>query len=398
MRIAPIFAALMLAFAGLATTPAPAAANFGQFINGLWPEARAKGVSRATFERAFAGLTPDSKVIAQSKKQAEFVKPIWEYLGTAVSDNRVTNGRANKRKYANVLRQIEQRFGVEGHVVLAIWGMETNYGGYMGKNNAIRALATLAYDSHRRAFFRNELLNALLILEQGHTTPDRMEGSWAGAMGHTQFMPSSFMSYSADFNGDGRRDIWTNIPDALASTANYLRAFGWRTGETWGYEVRLPRGFNYALADERTERTLRQWSELGIRRVRDRAFPRPGDKAVLVVPAGARGPAFLMLPNFKVIKRYNNATSYALGVGHLADRILGGGSFAASWPNEPGMRRADIKQMQTLLAQRGFSAGGADGKAGPKTRAAIRAYQQSVGLEADGFPSQGLLRRLRTGG
>ena len=382
----------------MVTAATPAAANFNQFLNGIWPQAKARGVSEQTFRRAFNGVTPDPKVIALTRKQAEFVKPIWEYLSTAVSDKRIEKGRANYAAYRKVLRVIEQRYGVEGQVVLAVWGMETNYGGYMGNNNTIRALATLAYHGYRENFFLNELLNALVILERGHTTPERMEGSWAGAMGHTQFMPSSFMKYAADYDGDTHADIWGNVPDALASTANYLKSFGWRTGETWGYEVDLPRDFNYALADEKTERSLAEWRKLGITRTRGREFPRPDDRAVLVVPAGARGPAFLMLPNFQVIKRYNNATSYALGVGHLADRIIGGGSFEKSWPEgEPGMSRKDTEELQILLSRRGFSTGNPDGKAGPQTRAAIRAYQQAAGVTADGFPSHALLKQLKNG-
>lgn len=353
VRLASI---LFAALAMVICASAPASANFSRFLDGLWPEARAKGVSQQTFRNAFRGMSPDPKVIAQTRKQAEFVKPIWEYLATAVSDQRVQKGRAKYNTYRQVLRTIEQRYGVEGQIVLAIWGMETNYGGYMGKNNAVRALATLAYHGYRGNFFRNELLNALLILERGHTQARLMEGSWAGAMGHTQFMPSSFMKYAADYDGDRRADIWQNVPDALASTANYLKSFGWRTGETWGYEVELPRNFDYSLADEKTERPLSEWRGLGITRTRQREFPRPSDRAVLVVPAGARGPAFLMLPNFKVIKRYNNATAYALGVGHLADRIIGGGPFAKSWPvGEPGMSRKDTEELQKLLTRRGFS-------------------------------------------
>ncbi|MCB1477779.1 MAG: lytic murein transglycosylase [Rhodobiaceae bacterium] len=398
MPIARLHAALIAAMLVMVSAATPASANFNAFLNGLWPQAKARGVSERTFRAAFNGMSPDPKVIAQTKKQAEFVKPIWEYLSTAVSDNRIEKGRANYSAYRNVLKVIEQRYGVEGQIVLAVWGMETNYGGYMGKNNAIRALATLTYHGYRSDFFRNELLNALVILERGHTTPDRMEGSWAGAMGHTQFMPSSFMKYAADYEGDGHADIWGNVPDALASTANYLKSFGWRTGETWGYEVDLPNGFNYALADEKTERSLAEWRKLGITRTRGREFPRPDDRAVLVVPAGARGPAFLMLPNFQVIKRYNNSTSYAMGVGHLADRIIGGGPFEKSWPvGEPGMSRKDTEQLQILLSRRGFNTGGADGKAGPMTRAAIRAYQQSAGMPADGFPSHALLKQLKSG-
>ena len=388
----PMAAAMLLA------VMQPAAANFQQFVNGVWGEASRAGVSRATFDRAFSGVTPNPKILRSLNNQSEFVKPIWEYLATATSSARVENGRKNLDQYGAVLEQIRARFGVEPHIVLAVWGMETNYGGYMGSHYTIRSLATLAYEGRRRDFYRKELINALRILEQGHTTQDRMIGSWAGAMGHTQFMPSSFLAYAADYNGDGRSDIWNNIPDALASTANYLNRFGWRPGETWGYEVVLPNGFDYGLADERTKRTLAQWSQFGIQRTGGRAFPRPTDEATLYVPAGANGPAFLLLPNFGVIKRYNNANSYALAVGHLADRIIGGGRFAQSWPvNELPLKRSERRELQVLLLRKGYDVGEPDGKVGPRTRAAIRAYQRQSGLAADGYASGALLSRLRSG-
>ncbi|MEM8878333.1 MAG: lytic murein transglycosylase [Pseudomonadota bacterium] len=375
-----------------------AAANFQQFVNGVWAEASRAGVSRATFDRAFSGVTPNPKILKSLNNQSEFVKPIWEYLATATSSARVENGRKNLAQYGAVLEQIRARFGVEPHVVLAVWGMETNYGGYMGSHYTIRSLATLAYQGRRQDFYRKELINALRILEQGHTTQDRMIGSWAGAMGHTQFMPSSFLAYAADYNGDGRSDIWNNIPDALASTANYLNRFGWRPGETWGYEVVLPQGFDYGLADEKTKRTLAQWSQFGIQRTGGRAFPRPSDEATLYVPAGANGPAFLLLPNFRVIKRYNNANSYALAVGHLADRIIGGGKFSQSWPvNELPLKRSERRELQVLLLRKGYDVGEPDGKVGPQTRAAIRAYQRQRGLAADGYASAALLNQLRGG-
>ncbi len=395
-----LIAVLALAFVTLAAEIRPASANFTSFIQQLWPEARRAGVSETTFNQVFTGMTPDPDTVRLMNRQAEFTKPIWDYLRTAVSRQRIDSGQAMVRRYAAELDQIEQRYGVSRFVVVSVWGMETNYGGYMGNHNVIRALATLAYQAPRRQdFWRSELITALLIVQAGHVSFRDMEGSWAGAMGHTQFMPTSWKQFSADYNGDGKNDIWTNIPDALASTANYLRAHGWRTGETWGYEVSLPQGFDYALADERTERSLADWQRLGIRRVSGRDFPRPNDQARLVVPAGANGPAFLMLKNFDVIKRYNNSTSYALGVGHLADRIMGFGTFSAGWPvNERTLSRSQVEELQTLLQRRGFDPNGIDGKIGPGTRGALRSYQQSVGLAADGFPTLSVLERLRRGG
>ncbi|MEO1198709.1 MAG: lytic murein transglycosylase [Pseudomonadota bacterium] len=391
--------ALMIGGLLAAAAPQPAKANFTSFVQSIWPDARRAGVSEQTFNQVFSGMTPDPDTVRLMNRQAEFTKPIWEYLDSAVSRSRIDTGQSMVRRYSSALDQIEARYGVSRFVVVAVWGMETSYGGFMGNHNVIRALATLAYQAPRRQdFWRSELITALQIVQAGHISFREMEGSWAGAMGHTQFMPNSWKQYSADYDGDGRHDIWTNIPDALASTANYLRAHGWRTGETWGYEVVLPRGFDYALADETTERRISEWARYGITRVSGRDFPRPNDTATLIVPAGAQGPAFLMLPNFSVIKRYNNSTSYALGVGHLADRIMGFGRFAATWPeNERTLRRAEVEELQQLLLRRGFDPNGVDGKIGPGTRGAIRQYQSSIGVAADGFATLSLLESLRRG-
>jgi membrane-bound lytic murein transglycosylase B len=281
-------------------------------------------------------------------------------------------------------------------VVLAIWGMETNFGGFMGGNNTIHALATLTEGGYRADFFRKELLTALRIVSDGHIAPNQMVGSWAGAMGHTQFMPSSFMRYAIDYNGDGRKDIWNSVPDALGSTANYLNAFGWRPGETWGYEVKLPSGFDFARARQMEKAPLSQWQQMGILRVSGKAFPRGGDIGRLYMPAGASGPAFLLLPNFDVIKRYNNSDSYALAVGHLADRIIGGGSFATPWPaGDYALNKAQRGELQSLLSRAGYDVGTPDGVVGPKTRAAVMAYQARAGLPADGHVSGLLLDRLK---
>ena len=371
--------------------------GFTAFVDSFWPTARQAGVSQATYRRAFQGVVPDPDTIRLMNRQSEFVKPIWEYLDTAVSDTRVEKGREMLATYARELAVIENRYGVERHAVVAIWGMETKYGSFMGQHYVVRALATLAYAApRRREFWQRELVTALQILEAGHVAPDRMEGSWAGAMGHTQFMPSSWKQYAADYDGDGRRDIWTNIPDALASTANYLKRHGWQSGKTWGYEVELPRGFDYTLAD--TDRSIADWARLGVRRPGGRDFPRPSDNAELVLPAGASGPAFLMLKNFFVIKRYNNATAYALAVGHLADRIRGGGPFVHAWRRDAlPLSRPQAEELQTLLNRRGFSVGTADGQVGPATRRGIRAYQTSAGLIPDGYASVALLEHIRNG-
>ncbi|MET1412779.1 lytic murein transglycosylase [Roseibium sp. HPY-6] len=392
---------LVLALGLSATlTPVQADPGFDRFVRDFWPKAQAAGITSQTYNSVFKGMTPDDDTLRLMSKQSEFVKPIWDYLDSAVSETRVEKGRELLQEYSVVLRQIEAKYGVDREAVLAIWGMETNYGGYMGRHNVIQALATLAYAAPRRKkFWNKELVTALAIVQAGHVRFEDMEGSWAGAMGHTQFMPSSWKAYAADYNGDGRRDIWTSIPDALASTANYLKKHGWQTGKTWGYEVRLPTGFDYHLADGDKTLTLGQWSKYGIQRSNGKGFPRPSDKAILVLPAGANGPAFLMLRNFYVIKRYNNATAYALAVGHLSDRLIGGGPLAGDWSRDHlPLSRSERVELQNYLNRLGFSVGAADGKIGPATRRGIRAYQSSRGLVPDGYPSVVLLAHLKLRG
>lgn len=260
-------------------------------MQNLWPLAQARGVSRQTFEAAFAGVTPNPALLKNTKKQAEFVKPIWDYLAGAASGQRIQRGRQMASQYSDVLQQIESRYGVDPYVVLAVWGMETSYGSFTGGQNVIRALATLAFARYRGDFFRDELLTALEILQQGHVSPKAMTGSWAGAMGQTQFMPSSFFKYAVDYDGDGHKDIWTDVPDALASTGNYLAQFGWRRGETWGYEVILPAGYDVSPHDPLTMRSFSRWRADGLTRADGEAMP-TGGEAALFLPTGLKGPAF----------------------------------------------------------------------------------------------------------
>ena len=384
-----------------ACAPSRADTSFSRWVGDLWPEARKKGVSRQMFERAFSGVSPDPGVIEKAEHQPEFAKPIWEYLASAVSDKRIENGKAMLEKHGSLLSDIEARYGVDKHIVLAIWGMETSYGSFMGDKPVIRSLATLAYTGTRKSYGRSQLLSALQILQNGDITPDRMSGSWAGAMGHTQFIPTTYSAYAVDYDGDGRRNIWESIPDALASTANYLRVSKWQPGETWGYEVDLPQGFDYELTGRGTRKTLAQWSALGVKRVKGKAFPRPSDVASIVMPSGSRGPAFAILNNFRSIMRYNNAVSYALAVGHLADRIQGfnPNGFEKPWPVAYlPLARSQRYELQELLVRKGFLRGRVDGILGPATRSAVRAYQRSVGLEVDGYPSVVILQHLQRGG
>lgn len=384
-----------IAASTLCFTPVPAQADaFDHWVAGVWPDARRAGVSRRTFDAAFRGVRPDESVYESAGNQPEFVKPIWEYLERAVSDKRVKNGKEKLRTFHNILNAIEGVYGVPRYVVLAIWGMETNYGGYMGNKNVIEALATLGYRGRRQRFGRKQLIAALQILERGDTTPDRMSGSWAGAMGHTQFIPTTYNAYAVDFDGDGRRDIWDTIADALASTASYLRVSGWRPDLRWGYEVQLPPNFDYSLI-ESGKKTVKQWRDLGLRRPGAR-MEHANEQANLLLPAGANGPAFLVFKNFRAIKRYNNSDAYALAVGHLSDRISGNPPFTQGWPtNDAPLTRSQRKEVQSLLIRAGYAIGGVDGKIGRKTRAAIRHYQRKKGVTPDGFASMLLLERLR---
>lgn len=303
---------------------------FRSFVGSLWPQASRMGVSRKTFEAAFAGVTPDPAVLAKTKSQAEFVKPVWDYLASAVSSKRIDTGRQKLTEAKPVLARIERAYGVDPYIVLGVWGLESNFGRNVGDTSVIRDLATLAYARYRGDYFRHELLIALKILQEGHVSVGAMQGSWAGAMGQTQFMPSSFMRYAVDFDGGRRKNIWTSAPDALASTANFLARHGWVRGWTWGYEV-IPPGSGFLVAG----RTLpfASWSAEGYRRADGFQMPREG-RASLLLPAGSNGPAFLVTKNFKVIKSYNNSTAYALGVALLSDRIAGAPALKGTWPNQ----------------------------------------------------------------
>lgn len=376
---------------------AAATAEFGICLEKLWPEAARRGVSRESYETYALAQTPDLKIMELLDAQPEFTKSIWDYLDLLVTDARMTRGRELLAEHRAVFDSVEKVYGVDRTIITAIWGIESNFGTSGGERPVVRSTATLACIGRRQNYFRDEFLSALEILHRGDVRPEHLKGSWAGAFGPTQFMPTSFKRYAVDFDGDGRRDVVASVPDLVASTANNLKKAGWVSGQTWGYEVTVPEGFNFLLADQSRQMTLHEWEQLGLRRIGNQPFPRPGDRAHLLVPAGARGPAFLMLNNFRVIMRYNPSEAYALAIGHLADRIRGGGSFAQPWPREQRvLSRAERYELQQLLSARGYDIGQPDGKLGGKTRSALRQFQVSVGEAPDGFASADVLTRLRS--
>ena len=373
-----------------------AASNFRSCLEGLWPQASRRGVSRAVFDAQTARLTPDLRIMDLLDGQPEFTKSFWDYLDLLVSDARIETGRAVLKTHRAAFDAVEKSYGVDRHIIAAIWGVESNYGTQIGDRSVIRSTATLACIGRRQSYFREELLSALEILARGDVRADHLKGSWAGAFGPTQFMPTSFKRFAVDFDGDGRRDVVDSIPDLIASTANNLKKDGWTPGQTWGYEVVVPQGFNFLLADRSRMMTLGDWERAGIRRAGGKAFARPDDRAYLLVPAGAQGPGFLMLPNFRSIMKYNPSEAYALAIGHLADRLRGGEPFLQPWPrHERVLTRAERNELQQLLARHGYDFGEPDGRLGAKTRVALRQFQASKGLVPDGFASGAILEHLR---
>lgn len=379
-----------------AVEPVKADKGFQNWVVEFRSRAMAHGVSAATFDSAFKGVTYDPEVIRRDRNQSEFTKTIWDYLDTAVSDTRIANGQKALKNHRATLDRIEARYGVDKQVVLAIWGLESAYGAFRGSDNTIRSLATLAYDTRRAGFFEGQLIAALKILQNGDVPVTEMKGSWAGAMGHTQFMPTSFMAHAVDFTGDGKRDIWSDDPsDALASTAAYLKHFGWTKGQPWGVEVKLPQGFDYTLANRKILKTPGEWARIGVSGTNNRPVPNHGPASILL-PAGGNGAAFMIFGNFAVIERYNTADAYVIGVGHLGDRIMGGPPIRAQWPRgDRALTYAERKELQRLLTLKGFDTQKIDGKIGPLTINAVRAYQLSQGLLPDGYPSLRLLKHLQ---
>jgi membrane-bound lytic murein transglycosylase B len=385
-------AALLL---GVAAGPAFAARSVDGFVDGVWQQAKARGVPRRTFDAAMGGFRPLDKVLELTRTQPEFTSTVADYVGKRVTGKQASRGHGMAGEWAQTLAAIEGRYGVQAEIVLAIWGMETNYGSFMGGTNTVHALATLTWGGYRASYFGKELITALEVAAAGHVSPGDMVGSWAGAMGHPQFMPSSFVNFAVDFRGEGRKDIWNSVPDALASTANYLSRHGWQPGETWGYEVTLPKGFDYRHVWNGTTAPIADWSAGGVVRASGRPFPRATDRARFLMPMGGHGPVFLVLANFDVIKTYNKSDSYALAVGHLADRILGAGGFMAPWPDDTALNAKARAELQSLLTAKGYGIGAPDGVIGPKTRAALMDWQARAGLLPDGHAGGRVLAALR---
>ncbi|MCC5973171.1 MAG: lytic murein transglycosylase [Rubellimicrobium sp.] len=370
--------------------------GFDAWLGGFRGRAASNGINQSTLDAALRGAGFLPGVIDRDRNQTEFTRTLEDYLSIAASDDRIAKGRANLAQHRALLAEIEGRFGVESHVVTAIWGLESMYGERRGTIPVVSSTATLAYDGRRGAFFEQQLTAALRILQNGDTTPDRMVGSWAGAMGHTQFIPTTYLSFAVDFRGDGRRDIWSDDPtDGLASAANYVARSGWTRGQPWGVEVRLPEGFNRAQAGRTTTRSVADWTGQGVRDMDGRPVADHGP-ASIILPAGPAGPAFMTFRNFTVLTRYNNSEFYVIGVGHLSDRLRGGPEIRGNFPPDAqGLTKADRQEIQRRLTARGFDTQGVDGVIGTNTRAAITAFQQSRGLPVTGEPSRDLLAQLR---
>jgi len=401
---------LMLCMAGavacasiaMPTGPANADQGFRNWIKDFYTVAARNGISKSTYDAVFQGVSePDPEVLSKAKYQPEFVAKVWDYLDSRVTSFTIETGLEKRKSLDKWLDIIEATYGVDRDILLAIWSIESIYGEYLTRPGAVhhigQALATLAYKDKRRAkFARQQLIAALKIVQNGDVSAKGMVGSWAGAMGHTQFIPTSYQTWAVDINGDGKRDVWNFPPDALASTANLLKKNGWVKGHTWGYEVTLPKGFNHKL-ENRNGYKIRDFQRLGVKRANGENFPRQGDNAVLKFPGGNNGPAFLMLKNFYVLKRYNNADKYALAVGHLADRIQGGGPLVQDWPRGyVSLSEEERKEVQTRLLNLGYYEGDVDGNIGSGSRKAIRTWQEKTGMLPDGFPSRKVLDKLRS--
>lgn len=392
MRTLALLAPLLLA----ASLPAAADPAFQACLEGLRQQAAAAGIRADTFDKHTAGLAPDPTVLESLDFQPEFRTPIWDYLAGLVDDERVEDGRAMLAEHADLLRRVEATYGVDPQTVVAVWGVESNFGRTFGKKPLLASLATLSCAGRRQAFFRSELFATLKLIQSGDLRPEGLVGSWAGAFGHTQFMPSTYARIAVDFDGDGRRDLVGSIPDALASTANYLKRSGWRTGQAWGREVVLPAGFDTSVNGRQARRPLSSWLARGAKPADGRALAGSEDPTALLLPAGKDGPAFLVHKNFDAIYSYNAAESYALAIAHLSDRLRGGGPLATAWPtDDPGLSRRERRELQEILVARGHDIGEVDGMIGSRSREALKLEQARLGQPADGRAGQRILQALR---
>ena len=383
---------------GALLTPVPATAMpeeaFRSCVEKLKEQARSQRISSSVINEHLASVSFVPRVIELDRAQPEFTTSFADYMGRRVTEDRVARGRALLAQHRPLLNEIAAEYGVPAQYLVAFWGLETNYGSFFGRMSVLDSLATLACEGRRGPYFSEELINALKIIDEGAISASRMEGSWAGAMGHVQFMPSVFLRYAVDYDRDGRRDLWGSIPDAMASAANFLRGIGWQEGQRWGREVQLPADFPYHKAGRDRRLSLEEWQRLGVRRPDGSSLPIADFEAALLVPAGHTGPAFLVYDNFHVIMRWNRSEFYALSVGHLADRINGAGNLAQTPPDAPRLNREQVMTLQQRLNEKGFDSGEPDGVIGPATRAAISRFQQDRGMVADGFASADLLAAL----
>ncbi len=382
----PLFAAGTLYMSGQTT-----------FASKLWTDAKSRNIPRELFDLALGVFGSGSDVLDKARNQPEVLSSVEDYIKLRVSATRIATGRDKLGEWKDTIADIEKKYGVPARTLVAIWGIESNFGRTMGDYNVPHSLATLSEGGYRTDYFREELLAALEILRDGHIEKSKMVGSWAGAMGQTQFMPSSYKAYAVDYDGDGKKDIWNSVPDSLASTANYLKRKGWQRGSDWGYEVKIPAGFDFGKAWKKDGVTLGDWAKMGIARIDGKPFPQPGETARFYLPSGGEGPVFLVLKNFDVIKRYNNADSYALAVAHLGDRITGATEFVAAWPADmKPLSRAERQELTSLIVAQGFKVGKASGHMSQNMRLAIIKFQKKEGLLPDGHPSPALLQRLRS--